>query len=263
MNRPQRYRRSVRPSGRRPPRRGGRPVLRLRPILLGIAIVVLVPAATLGWWLLSPLFINKTVDEEAIFPLSSNAHIPAGISQAQVEQSMATWAKIDQEVMEAMPPMTEAANEATMTDAATPPPATPPIAVTAMPKADQGTKAGTSPQPTRLKSGDFRDGDGFHKGNGNATIYRGADGSLLLRLENLRVTNGPGLEVLLTPAADPKSREELTAAGYVDLGKLKGNIGNQNYPIPQNVPLADQGSVVIYCLPFQVVFSVAPLKGTG
>ena len=122
---------------------------------------------------------------------------------------------------------------------------------------------GKAPSPAQLKAGAFRDADGFHKGSGQAVIYRAADGSHLLRLENFRVTNGPELHVLLTPAADIKSRDELTSAGYVDLGKLKGNIGNQNYPIPQDVPLVNPRSVVIYCLPFQVVFSVAALMAEG
>ena len=48
--------------------------------------------------------------------------------------------------------------------------------------------------------------------------------------------------------------------GYVDLGKLKGNKGNQNYEIPDDVDIASMRSVTIYCKPFQVIFSVAPLQ---
>ena len=99
----------------------------------------------------------------------------------------------------------------------------------------------------------------FHQGSGAATIYRGSiDGTGLLRLEDFRVTNGPDLHVLLSPAADPASRDELQAAGYVGLGKLKGNIGNQNYEIPANIDPNAQGSVIIYCMPFHVIFSVDP-----
>ena len=47
--------------------------------------------------------------------------------------------------------------------------------------------------------------------------------------------------------------------GYLDLGKLKGNRGNQNYPIPADVDISIFNSVVIYCKPFAVVFSVATL----
>ena len=47
--------------------------------------------------------------------------------------------------------------------------------------------------------------------------------------------------------------------GYVDLGSLKGNIGNQNYEIPADVDISDFGSVVIYCEPFHVLFASASL----
>ena len=48
--------------------------------------------------------------------------------------------------------------------------------------------------PVLLETGSFQDADSFHKGSGQATIYRGSDGSHLLRLENLNVTNGPDLD---------------------------------------------------------------------
>ena len=87
-----------------------------------------------------------------------------------------------------------------------------------------------SQDAVKLKVGSFRDQDGFHKGNGVATIYRSPDGSLLLRLEEFAVTNGPDLHVLLSfhPALD--SRGDLDEAGYIDAGKLTGKRGNQNYP---------------------------------
>lgn len=45
---------------------------------------------------------------------------------------------------------------------------------------------------------------------------------------------------------------------YVDLGKLKGNVGNQNYAIPADVDLSQYRGVMIYCQPFHVLFSIAP-----
>ena len=119
------------------------------------------------------------------------------------------------------------------------------------------------PSAAKLKLGDFRDADGFHKGSGQATIYRGPDGSHLLRLENLDVTNGPDLHVILTPHENPEDRGDVNTAGYIDLGKLKGTKGDQNYPIPDDVDIDAQGSVVIYCKPFHVIFSVASLQDAG
>ena len=37
------------------------------------------------------------------------------------------------------------------------------------------------------------------------------------------------------------------------------HIGNQNYPVPDGLVVEEHHSIVIYCKPFQVVFSVAPL----
>ncbi len=56
------------------------------------------------------------------------------------------------------------------------------------------------------------------------------------------------------------NRGQLKIEGWVDIGKLKGNKGNQNYEIPDGVDVAQQQSVVIYCAPFHVIFSVAPLR---
>lgn len=111
--------------------------------------------------------------------------------------------------------------------------------------------------PVALSSGQFEDFDDFHMGSGTATIYELADGSQVLRLEDFEVTNGPDLHVLLVPNSSPGGSDDLE--GYIDLGQLKGNIGDQNYDIPAGMNIADYGSVVIYCQPFHVIFSVAAL----
>ncbi len=111
--------------------------------------------------------------------------------------------------------------------------------------------------PVVISTGEFEDFDSVHQGSGTATIYQLADGSHVLRLENFEVTNGPDLHVLLVPDAAPADRDGID--GYVDLGSLKGNIGDQNYDIPSDVDVSGFGSVVIYCQPFHVIFSVAGL----
>lgn len=111
--------------------------------------------------------------------------------------------------------------------------------------------------PVAIVSGQFQGSDDFHQGSGTATIYELEDGSHVLRLEGFEVTNGPDLHVLLVPDPDPASRDEV--AGYLDLGSLKGNIGDQNYEIPPDVDLSEFGSVVIYCVPFHVLFATATL----
>lgn len=45
----------------------------------------------------------------------------------------------------------------------------------------------------------MRTKDAYHKGSGTATIILGPNGTHLLRLDNLDVTNGPELRVILSP----------------------------------------------------------------
>ena len=237
--------------------------MRKRNIFIIAAIVVLIPIVAFAWWLLSPLFLTTTVDEE--FPFAVNAQIPADMTMAEVETVMETMAKMDQEPMaEPMPmPMDTSTipSQAVLTEAS-------PEMREAVEKAREKIMyeaASASPPtgPVPLASGSFRDADSFHRGSGSATIYLLPDGSHLLRLEDFMVTNGPDLRVLLAESGDPMSRDELQSGGYTHLAKLKGNIGNQNYEIPSDIDLEAQNSVIIYCMPFHVIFSVAPLRETG
>ena len=65
------------------------------------------------------------------------------------------------------------------------------------------------------------------------------------------------MHVLLARDPVPSSRDDL--GEYLDLGSLKGNVGNQNYEIPSGTDLSQFKSVVIYCVPFHVVFATATL----
>ena len=103
------------------------------------------------------------------------------------------------------------------------------------------------------------DADSFHQGSGQVVLYQLEDGSRIIRLEDIEVTNGPQLHVLLTPVHDLTGRDHLQEAGYVDLGALKGNIGSQNYEVPADYVIPDQLTLVIYCVPFHVVFTTAEL----
>ena len=106
--------------------------------------------------------------------------------------------------------------------------------------------------PTVLVSGEFEGADDFHQGSGTATIYELEDGSHVLRFEDFEVTNGPDLHVFLIP-------QDGSMDDSVDLGSLKGNVGDQNYEIPVDVDITQFGSVLIYCVPFSVNFASASL----
>lgn len=117
-----------------------------------------------------------------------------------------------------------------------------------------------STQPVLVASGQFGGIDGFHKGEGKARLYRLSDGNLLLRLEEFKVTNGPDLYVFLSGHPAPRNSGQVHEGGALEVARLKGNIGNQNYALPPNVDLSKFKSVVIYCKQFSVVFSTAELS---
>ena len=106
---------------------------------------------------------------------------------------------------------------------------------------------------TMTLMGNFVDaGDGFHKAEGIAKVINLADGRTFLRLENLKTTNGPDLYVYLSVGKD--------ASDIVNLGRLKGNIGNQNYEIPAGADLSKYDTVLIWCKAFSTLFGSAKLS---
>jgi hypothetical protein len=94
--------------------------------------------------------------------------------------------------------------------------------------------------------------DGIHNAEGQAKVIKLSDGSNFLRLEDFRSTNGPDLYVYLST---DKSNSD-----FVNLGRLKGNVGNQNYEIPQGIDLSKYDTVLIWCQAFSVLFGSAELR---
>ncbi|MGV1037353.1 MAG: DM13 domain-containing protein [Candidatus Nanopelagicales bacterium] len=107
-----------------------------------------------------------------------------------------------------------------------------------------------------LARGEFR---GFeHDTSGQATLLMTPTGETVVRLSDLRTSNGPDVRVWLSG----KSVDQANGANsgrYVDLGALKGNIGNQNYVLPPAAADQTWDSVVIWCERFSVAFGAAPL----
>lgn len=111
-----------------------------------------------------------------------------------------------------------------------------------------------APGPGTLNAGGrIRGADERHRGSGEARLYRLAGGRHVLRLQDLSVTNGAALHVYLSEDDDIPRRR------YVDLGRLKGNTGNQNYSIPSGVDPEKYPFVVIYCEVFERAYALAPL----
>ena len=106
--------------------------------------------------------------------------------------------------------------------------------------------------------------DVIHQGQGTVRVLNLSDGTRILRLdEDFRVTNGPDLYVYLSADPEPHDSAELHNPRAFELGRLKGNVRDQNYTLPAGLNLSDFQSAVIYCRRFGVVFSSARLKGEG
>lgn len=100
----------------------------------------------------------------------------------------------------------------------------------------------------------------MHPTAGTVTIYALGDGNRLLRFTNFRTTNGPNVHVYLVAAADAPDNASVQRAGFIDLGAIKGNMGDQNYTLPRGVDLSKYGAISIWCKRFRVNFGAAPLR---
>jgi Electron transfer DM13 len=98
-----------------------------------------------------------------------------------------------------------------------------------------------------------------HETRGSATIYLLGDGSRVLRLTEFATSNGPDVRVYLVAALDAGDNETVKKAGFVELGKLKGTDGDQNYEVPADLNLGKYRAVTIWCRRFSVNFGTAPL----
>ena len=98
-----------------------------------------------------------------------------------------------------------------------------------------------------------------HPGTGTVLVYRQPDGSHVVRFEDLDVSNGPDLLVILSAAPLVDDRGAYSEVAYLSLGDLKGNQGNQNYVVPAEVNLDDYQTVAIWCRRFNYTFNAAEI----
>ncbi len=133
-------------------------------------------------------------------------------------------------------------------------PTTPPVTATGSPS---GSATPTAATNTTLATGPFVSFE--HETTGTASLIRLADGRTVVRLTNFKTSNGPDVKVWLS--VNPASKaKDARAAKYVNLGDLKGNVGNQNYDVPAAAAGETWNSVVIWCDRFSVPFGAANLK---
>lgn len=111
--------------------------------------------------------------------------------------------------------------------------------------------------PATLLAGQFH--SVAHETRGTATIHDLGGGHRVLRLTQFVTSNGPDVRVYLVAAGDATDNATVTRAGFVELGKLKGNEGDQNYDVPADLDLTKYRAVTIWCHRFNVNFATAPL----
>lgn len=201
-------------------------------IIIGIIIAAI--AIPLGIYTISPLFINTEINEP--FPSLTN------------EKSSIDFAKFtamtENEKLDAAKKMTVEEKDMIMRTAAEQNTTTinEPMAM----NIDQST-----PQ-TGLIGNFIGVGDGIHNAEGLAKILILSTGSPILRLEDFKSTNGPDVHLYLS--------NNKQANDFIDLGRLKANIGNQNYQIPLDTDFNKYKYVLIWCQPFSVLFGSAQLN---
>jgi pentapeptide MXKDX repeat protein len=100
-----------------------------------------------------------------------------------------------------------------------------------------------------------------HSTSGRATVYQGADGKKILRLTHFKTSNGPDVHVVLVATGDAKDlgKSLSDSVERIELGKMKGNEGDQNYELPEKIDLGKFQTVSIYCEKFNAVFGAAAL----
>ena len=207
-----------------------------------ISAIVIIIVGTGAFYLVSPLFISTEVNEplptSAVQSESFQRFIAMNeeqkmqeakqMSSQERDEIMSAATKVNNSIDE---PMDQALLEQQQTQL-------------------QNTTSTTNTSQETLRRGAFVGvGDGIHNAEGVAKVVPLQDGSNILRLENLHVTNGPDLYVYL---ATDKS-----ASDFVSLGKLKANNGNQNYDIPSETDLSKYATVLIWCRPFSILFGSA------
>ena len=197
----------------------------MKQLLFAVLVVAVLGAA---WFFVSPLFIDEVVDEEFDLALPDGSLNMAKVMSMPEDERLSMQTDI-------MATAASAPDRASAED---------------MP----------ADAPVVVASGEFTDADAIHKGSGRAILYALPDGRHVLRFEDFRTTNGPALVVYLASHPSPASAADVTDQGYLSLGDLKGNVGNQNYPIPADVDVAGYRSVVIWCELFDVLFSPAALE---
>ena len=203
-------------------------------IIIGIIIAAI--AIPVGTYTISPLFINTEINEP--LPLLADKESTAdfvifmAMTGDQKRNAAKNMTVEEKDMIMKMAAEQDTAINETMTNA---------IVI------NQNRE-----ENKNLLVGNFRGvNDGIHNAEGKVKILALSDGSQILRLEDFKSTNGPDVHLYLST--------DKQASDFIDLGRLKANIGNQNYQIPINADFNKYKYVLIWCQSFSVLFGSAQL----
>ena len=87
--------------------------------------------------------------------------------------------------------------------------------------------------------------------SGMATVYS-QNGSLVLALQNMSISNGPQLHVYISKEVQP--------VNFIDLGPLQSTMGNQLYNIPENPDFSQYQYALVHCIKYNHLFGSARLQ---
>lgn len=104
-----------------------------------------------------------------------------------------------------------------------------------------------------------------HPAEGQALVISDtASGQRILRLQDFKTDNGPDLFVYLSGGTNADNPDHSTFDDdFINLGTLKGNIGDQNYELDPGVDVDHYSTVVIWCRRFTVAFAAAEMTAAS
>jgi hypothetical protein len=214
-------------------------------ILTVIIVVVAAVAIPFGIYTISPLFISNTVNEPLPTTTAAIVNKKAAVQEYQKFISMN-----EQDRMNAAKHMNQTEKNMVMIGADQ---INNTINENAMTLGTIKQQQVNATITSKIRTGTFIGaGDGFHNAEGLAKVIPLGQGSIVIRLENFKSTNGPNVHLYMST--------DKAASNFIDLGRLKANNGNQNYNIPNGTDLVKYNMVLIWCKDFSVLFGSAELK---
>ena len=98
------------------------------------------------------------------------------------------------------------------------------------------------------------------EGEGTVRVYRLADGSQAIRLEDFYTSINPDLGLMLSSRATFTTSAELQNAPSTEIALLKATLGSMTYAVPAGVDATTYKTVVIWSERAKSAFTVAALK---